>query len=73
MYIVTLINVQGAEKKFMNKIINVDDVIVKLDKQRAFAKQIGKNNAYCKGIRDAIKIILAESIIQNMKTENEED
>lgn len=56
----------------MNKIINVDRVIEQLDKQKAFAKQMGKNNAYCKGIRDAIKIILAESIMQNLEETKEE-
>lgn len=56
----------------MNKVINVDRVIDQLDKQRTFAKQMGKNNAYCKGIRDAIKIILAESIMQNLEETKEE-
>ena len=56
----------------MNKTINVDRVIDQLDKQRIFAKQMGKNNAYCKGIRDAIKIILAESIMQNLEETKEE-
>ena len=56
----------------MDKVINVDRVIDQLDKQRTFAKQMGKNNAYCKGIRDAIKIILAESIMQNLEETKEE-
>jgi hypothetical protein len=57
----------------MDKMINADSVIEKLDKQKTFAKQMGKNNAYCKGLRDAIKIVLAESIMQNLVNEQEED
>lgn len=57
----------------MNKMINADNVIAQLDKQKTFAKQMGKNNAYCKGLRDAIKIVLAESIMQNMTNKSEEE
>ena len=57
----------------MDKMINADSVIEKLDKQKTFAKQMGKNNAYCKGLRDAIKIVLAESIMQNLVNEQEKD
>jgi hypothetical protein len=32
---------------------------------------MGKNNAYCKGLRDAIKIVLAESIMQNLEEAEE--
>ena len=53
--------------------INADNVIAQLDKQKTFAKQMGKNNAYCKGLRDAIKIVLAESIMQNMANKSEEE
>ena len=55
----------------MNKTINADRVIAQLDKQKTFAKQMGKNNAYCKGLRDAIKIVLAESIMQNLEEAEE--
>ena len=55
----------------MNKMINADNVIAQLDKQKTFAKQMGKNNAYCKGLRDAIKIVLAESIMQNLEEAEE--
>ena len=57
----------------MDKMINADSVIEKLDKQKTFAKQMGKNNAYCKGLRDAIKIVLAESIMQNLANKQEKD
>ena len=57
----------------MSKMINADNVIAQINKQKTFAKQIGKNNAYCKGLRDAIKIILAESIIEDAIEETKED